>query len=567
VAIHLSVFPADIAIDLSLMDQPSVPLVEETLPALPIGPRTTALPPCIVFEDEDLLVVDKPPGWNTHAPSPFAGEGIYEWLRHREPRWADLAILHRLDKDTSGLMVFGKTPLANRSLTRQFEERQVEKVYRLRTDRVVSSEEWTADGSVVRAGDRYVARPAAAGLDPALTKFLRIGQGNGWIEWEAYPKTGRTHQIRVHASHGGMPLLGDSLYGGSPSPRLHLASYRLTFRHPKTGESVGWSVDPRWDRSPRSLLRQASIAPSETDAYRCLHGASESGGAGLYLDALGPFHLLHSDGQDASELDALPDLRVPNLYHRRLNRRVGFSGVDENCPRWVRGERAPESFTVRENGVRYEMRFDQGYSVGLFLDQRDNRRRLLTGHIAAGFPMPSAPIPHPEVLNCFAYTCAFSVSAALGGARTTSLDLSKKYLDWGRRNFELNGLDPAAHDFIFGDVFDWLRRLGKKGRRFDVVLLDPPTFSRSKERGDFRAEHDYGTLAASAAVVLKPGGLLFASTNAARLEPEVFLAQIRDALARVGRRVVAEHYVPQPPDFPVSRDEPAYLKTVWLRVV
>jgi 23S rRNA (cytosine1962-C5)-methyltransferase len=212
------------------------------------------------------------------------------------------------------------------------------------------------------------------------------------------------------------------------------------------------------------------------------------------------------------------------------------------------------------------MRFDQGYSVGLFLDQRDNRRRLLTGHIASGFPLMDSPVANPEVLNCFAYTCAFSVCAALGGARVTSLDLSKKYLDWGRRNFVLNGLDPSAHDFIFGDVFDWLRRLGKKGRQFDCLLLDPPTFSRSKERGDFRAERDYGTLVASAAAVLKPGGTLFVSTNAARLEPEVFLSQIREALAGVGRRILKDQYIPQPSDFPVSREEPAYLKTLWMRV-
>ena len=94
-----------------------------------------ALPPCVVFEDDDLLVVDKPAGWNTHAPSPYAGEGIYEWLRHREPRWASLAILHRLDKETSGLLVFGKTPAANRSLTEQFTARTVDKTYVLVTDR------------------------------------------------------------------------------------------------------------------------------------------------------------------------------------------------------------------------------------------------------------------------------------------------------------------------------------------------------------------------------------------------------------------------------------------------
>jgi 23S rRNA (cytosine1962-C5)-methyltransferase len=170
------------------------------------------------------------------------------------------------------------------------------------------------------------------------------------------------------------------------------------------------------------------------------------------------------------------------------------------------------------------------------------------------------------VLNCFAYTCGFSVCAALGGARTTSLDLSKKYLEWGRRNFTLNGLDPARHDFIFGDAFDWLRRLAKKGRAFDAVLLDPPTFSQSKESGVFRAEKDYGRLATAALPVLKPGGVLFASTNAAEWPPEEFLAHVTQAIRKAGRRIVQQHYVPQPPDFPISRAEPAYLKTVWLRV-
>ena len=91
--------------------------------------------PCVIFEDEHLLVVNKPAGWNTHAPSPYAGEGIYDWLKNREPRWASLAIIHRLDKETSGVMVFGKTPFANRSLTDQFTERRVRKKYLLLTDR------------------------------------------------------------------------------------------------------------------------------------------------------------------------------------------------------------------------------------------------------------------------------------------------------------------------------------------------------------------------------------------------------------------------------------------------
>jgi 23S rRNA (cytosine1962-C5)-methyltransferase len=170
------------------------------------------------------------------------------------------------------------------------------------------------------------------------------------------------------------------------------------------------------------------------------------------------------------------------------------------------------------------------------------------------------------VLNCFAYTCAFSVCAARGGARATSLDLSRKYLDWGRRNFELNGLDPAAHDFIYGDVFDWLKRLAKKSRTFDVIILDPPTFSRSPGRGDFRSETDYGRLVSLALPLLRPGGTLLASTNTARLSVVPFIGQIRAAIGAAGRRIIQEHYAAQPPDFPITREEPAYLKTIWLRV-
>src|SRR6187401_223811 len=103
---------------------------------LPIVNRSSPpAPPCVLHEDEHLLVVNKPAGWNTHAPSPYSGEGIYDWLKHREPRWASLAIIQRLDKETSGVMVFGKTTLANRSLTAQFAERTVQKRYLLLADR------------------------------------------------------------------------------------------------------------------------------------------------------------------------------------------------------------------------------------------------------------------------------------------------------------------------------------------------------------------------------------------------------------------------------------------------
>ena len=555
--------------------------------------------PCVIFEDEHLLVVSKPAGWNTHAPSPFAGEGIYDWLKHREPRWATLAILHRLDKETSGLLVFGKTPRANKSLTEQFTARHVRKKYLLLTDHAVPPKEFTVKTALVRVGDKYASR---SGGEVAETKFKvgravlcppRRGEDTAPYQLvEALPLTGRTHQIRVHAAENGFPILGDTLYGGTAAARIFLHAAEISFTHPATSAPVTFhapadfvgdevtnliSSNRKWSEPPHVgsyTIHSAAIEPDATNAFRVIHGASD-GWPGWFVEKLGNFLLSQSE----AALDARQDEEVSRLaktfatrgaYHKILSRHVRQAKVAEVSPQLVFGEAAPERFAILENGLRYEMSFNEGYSVGLFLDQRDNRRRFLTGQIAANFPLSASRITHHasplEILNCFAYTCGFSVCAAKAGARVTSLDLSKKYLEWGKRNFALNGLDPAAHDFIYGDTFDWLRRLAKKGRAFDAVVLDPPTFSQSKEHGTFRAEKDYGKLVTAALPLVKAGGILFASTNAADWPPEEFLADIEMAVHAAKRKILQRHYVPQPPDFPISRAEPAYLKTVWLKI-
>ena len=521
----------------------------------------------ILFEDDHLLVINKPAGLNTHAPAPFAGEGIYDWLRHREPRWASLAILHRLDKETSGVMVFGKTTQANRSLTEQFTAHSIQKCYTLLTDRPVKWESFVAVSALVRLGEKHVSRPLHAGGERAETRFRVLSrEGNHtWIEVE--PVTGRTHQIRVHAAEHGFPILGDTLYGGSDWPRVCLHAATLTLRHPASAETLVFSAPVQFAVDARLALRTAVVDPSQTNAFRLIHGASD-GWPGWQVDRLGDF-MLSQSGQPltASQRECLAALpSVQGVYHKLLNRHVRRAAAENSSPQLVIGEAAPGRFTIRENGVHYELSFGEGYSVGLFLDQRDNRRRFLANHVTAGFPMFEHGATGGEVLNAFAYTCGFSVCAAKAGARTTSLDLSKKYLEWGRRNFALNQMDPAAHDFIYGDVFDWFRRLAKRQRVFDVIVLDPPTFSQSKEHGAFRAERDYGNLVAAALPLLKRGGVLLASTNAATLDTESFLDSVNEGIHGARREVLQQHYVPQPPDFPISRAEPAYLKTVWIRV-
>ena len=577
----------------------------------------------ILFEDEHLLVINKPCGLNTHAPAPYAGEGIFDWLRHREPRWASLAILQRLDKDTSGVMVFGKTTEANRSLTDQFTRHEVRKKYLFLTDRPAPKKEFIVTSSLVRAGERYLCRPVHAGAETATTQFRVLETGQNQTTVEARPLTGRTHQIRVHAASQGLPILGDALYEGSPAPRLCLHAASLEFRHPGTGQPMIFEAPADFATEAGLALREALIDQAETNAYRLIHGASDHW-PGWYVERLGSqllsqseqplmeaqqrhleaflksssrreesmrnrgrlehqgkerpgkdgFHsvpLLFEDIGDGVESvltvpGGLEEESLTGAYHKRLDRQVRRSVPTEASPEHLLGQAAPLPLVVRENGLRFELSFNEGYSTGLFLDQRDNRRRILTKHVAADFPLLPQGAGGARLLNTFAYTCSFSVAAARAGLRTTSLDLSKKYLEWGRRNFVLNGLDPAGHDFIYGEVFNWLRRLARKQRAFEVIVLDPPTFSQSREEGVFRAEKDYGRLVTAALPLLAPQGLLLASTNAARYAPEDFVADVCGAIQAAGRRIAKQHYAPQPPDFPVSRGEPAYLKTLWLRV-
>ena len=548
----------------------------------------------VLFEDEHLLAVNKPPGLNTHAPSPFAGEGLYEWLKNSLPCRSRLAIIHRLDKETSGVMVFGKTAAANRSLTRQFEQRAARKKYILLTDRQTSFSHLTVRSWLTRAGEKQLSRPTGAEGQEAVTRFTlskaqdrasgvredcfvreaqqglagarpsRSGR-EGCFVWEAEPLTGRTHQIRAQAAARGFPILGDTLYGGTPAGRVYLHAAQLGLRHPATGEAVLFEAAPDFSADARWTLRAAVIDASATDAYRLVHGAAD-GWPGLRVDRLGDYLLAESAGElSEGQRGWVEELRrrfsLSGIYHKMLRRQTPRRPAPETRPRWLCGEPAPAEIVVRENGLRLALRLEEGYSVGLFLDQRENRRRLLTGYIAPDFMLGRGA----EVLNAFSHTCGFSVGAAAGGARVTSLDLSKRYLEWGRRNFVLNGLDPGAHDFIFGDAFAWMRRMANQGRLFDAIILDPPTFSRSKEHGVFQVEKDYPALVRAALPLLRRGGILLACANAASLEPEDFLEKVAQAMARSGRAVLQQHYAPPPPDFPVHRAEPACLKTVWLR--
>ncbi len=524
----------------------------------------------IVHEDEDLLVTNKPPGWNTHSPSPWAGEGLYEWLKNREPRWESLAIIHRLDKETSGILLFTKTSLANQSLTEQFTCRSTRKQYLFVTDRPVLFEEKSVETDIHRIGDKYATRPLRLGSNDAHTRFRKVGPHPAGTLLEAIPLTGRTHQIRVQAAHIGIPILGDTLYGGSPAHRLHLHAGSLHCKHPGSAEELVFSAPPRFAESSADEIRRAIINPRSTDAFCIRHGLADVI-PGLYLEKFADQLLCKTASPPSqNELEIIRAIatgtRSQCVWHKLLDRHIRGKPGAQVSPQRLYGVESDGPVQIRENGVQFEIRFNEGYSVGLFLDQRDNRRHVATNYVGPDFLIRESGLAGASALNLFAYTCGFSVCAAIAGAHTTSVDLSKKYLEWGRRNFQHNQLNPDHHDFLFGDAFDWVKRFAKKGRVFDLVIADPPTFSQSKDRGTFKIERELPELVSATSSVVAPGGVLFLSTNAAGIGPEKFDSIVRATLAQIGRPVLQSQYRAQPPDFPITRAEPAHLKTLWLRL-
>jgi len=206
--------------------------------------------------------------------------------------------------------------------------------------------------------------------------------------------------------------------------------------------------------------------------------------------------------------------RIRVRTRRRTRRGEQYDKVDEQARFHV----------VTEGGLRFRVNFDDYLDTGLFLDQRTTRARLRDAARGKRF------------LNLFAYTGAATVYAAAGGAAsTTSVDLSRTYLEWGQRNLALNALAGEAHAWVQADCREWLRDTARGSERFDLVFLDPPTFSNSKRmQGVLDIARDHPELIDACARLLAPEGLLIFSTNAQRFRLQEGLLeryQIRDLSA------------------------------------
>jgi len=285
-------------------------------------------------------------------------------------------------------------------------------------------------------------------------------------------------------------------------------------------KGIGWILTHKENEGIDQLFFQKKIASAinkrspfyhseDTDAFRVFNGEGDGIG-GLTIDCFGEYYLInwYSLGiyQFREEiLSALNLLIQPRgVYEKKRFDKKGQYLEDDD---FATGTPANFPLSVKENGVNIEVNLNDGAMVGVFLDQRDVRKKLRDKY-AKG----------KSLLNTFSYTGVFSVFAALGGAtKTTSVDLAKRSLELTEAQFLANEIDPKTQEIRVEDVFNYFDYGVKHGLKYDIVVLDPPSFARSKKH-TFSAKKDYTDLLKSAIDLTEDNGIILASTNCATFD-------------------------------------------------
>nr|HID13334.1 class I SAM-dependent rRNA methyltransferase [Anaerolineae bacterium] len=286
-----------------------------------------------------------------------------------------------------------------------------------------------------------------------------------------------------------------------------LAWGTLNRRSQITVRLLSWDPDETIDRALfRRRLEQAIAARAlfvdqeATNAYRLVNAESDLL-PGLVVDRYADylvvqFLTLGMERRKAEIVALLEELIAPRGIYERSDVEVRKKEGLSLSTGLLAGEEPPDRVEVRENGYRFLVDVKRGQKTGFYLDQRENRRKVM-------------PYCHGrKVLNAFAYTGAFAVHAAAGGAtRITNVEASAQALELARANMALNGFDGREDEYVVGDVFQVLRRYRDQGRTFDLVILDPPKFAQtqSQVQAACRGYKDINLLAMQ---LLNPGGTL-----------------------------------------------------------
>lgn len=487
-------------------------------------------------QDDDVLVLYKPSGIKTHRSSP-EDWGFIEWVEEKLQR--PLYLFQRLDVGTSGLLLVAQTPAAAQIWTEKLASKKLQKTYLFlthETEGPTSPQRVTSH--ISKQKGLWISDPSET--PNSETFFTLVESYENFHLWKAEPRTGKAHQIRLHAQSLGIPILGDVDHGGRPFFRLCL--HALELKDPSLQKQWNKPAPPFFTdlsllKNPelcalldgwhqRMELQSLGLLP--LDCLRISHQENPS----LRVDQFGSQLWVYDYRADRSSQTSLspsisssssnpsmpetkgspaghPQLPTTDLIKACLPlstkpvwiREMKNRGSDPNEAHLIPLNDPSSRWEGTENNLRYEFRADQGLSPGLFLDQRANRQWVCKNS------------KEKSVLNLFSYTCGFSLCAAAGGARTVvSVDVSPNFLEWGKKNFELNDLDPKNFEFWSADSMEFIKRAQKLQRKFDLIVCDPPSFGRSK-KGVFRIQTDLGPMVEILFALLSEKGLLLLSTN------------------------------------------------------
>ncbi|MGX5505302.1 class I SAM-dependent rRNA methyltransferase [Bacillus toyonensis] len=306
--------------------------------------------------------------------------------------------------------------------------------------------------------------------------------------------------------------------------------------------------------------RKQFYKSNDTTAFRVLNGEGDGLG-GLIIDYYDGYYVVswYSEGIYTFRDEIIAALqKVANFKGIYEKKRFDTKGKYIEGDDFVAGERGEFPLIVKENGVNFAVYLNDGAMVGVFLDQRNVRKQIRDTYAQGR-----------TVLNMFSYTGAFSVFAALGGAtKTTSVDLAKRSLSKTIEQFSVNEIDYEAQDIIVEDVFLYFKYAAKKKMKFDMIVLDPPSFARSKKY-TFSAAKDYKNLLKETIAITENNGIIVASTNCSAFDMKKFKGFIDTAFKEMNGKykILEEHSLPE--DFRTIDQfkEGDYLKVVFIEKI
>lgn len=389
----------------------------------------------------------------------------------------------------------------------------------------------------------------------AATLVLKPGREKSLLRRHPWIYNGAIAQVRGDPQAGDTVAVksagGAFLAWAAYSPKSHIAARVWSFRESEAVDAdlIGRRLDV--------ALAYRRLLDIDSDAQRLVYGEAD-GLPGIVVDRYAGVLVLQISAAGAEAwrgviVDLLAKRFTEAVLYERSDAEVRHLEGLEMRTGPLRGT-LPAPLHIQEHGLRFRVDVVRGHKTGFYLDQRENRHRVALN------------ARDRDVLNCFAYTGAFTVHTLAAGARSVlSVDSSAEALELAREHVTLNGLNPARCEWRTADAFQELRRLRDQGRRFGLIILDPPKFAPTHQMAE-KAARGYKDINLTAMKLLEPGGILATFSCSGGVGADLFQKIVAGAAWDAGAEFRLLARMVQAADHPVSLDYPEgeYLKGLLL---